>query len=41
MTAGLIHKWMHYVDVYHRHFEQHRRKPVVMVEFRASQGGSV
>lgn len=37
----LIHKWVHYFDVYHRHFERFRgRKPVVL-EFGVSQGGSL
>jgi len=37
----LIHKWMHYFDVYHRHFERFRGKPIVVVEFGVSQGGSL
>jgi hypothetical protein len=37
----LIHKWMHYFDVYHRHFERFRNQPVVVVEFGVSQGGSL
>ena len=37
----LIHKWMHYFDAYHRHFEQFRGKSVVVVEFGVSQGGSL
>jgi cephalosporin hydroxylase len=37
----LIHKWMHYFDIYHRHFAQFRGKPVVVVEFGVSQGGSL
>jgi predicted O-methyltransferase YrrM len=37
----LIHKWMHYFDIYHRHFEKFRGEPVVVVEFGVSQGGSL
>jgi cephalosporin hydroxylase len=36
-----IHKWMHYFDVYHRHFERFRGRPVTVVEFGVSQGGSL
>ncbi|WP_067439637.1 class I SAM-dependent methyltransferase [Nocardioides jensenii] len=37
----LIHKWLHYFEIYHRHFERFRgRKPVVL-EFGVSQGGSL
>ncbi|MGH3444897.1 MAG: class I SAM-dependent methyltransferase, partial [Nocardioidaceae bacterium] len=37
----LVHKWLHYFDIYHRHFERFRgRKPVVL-EFGVSQGGSL
>jgi cephalosporin hydroxylase len=37
----LIHKWMHYFDVYHRHFERFRGKPVTVLEFGVNQGGSL
>jgi hypothetical protein len=37
----LIHKWMHYFEVYHRHFARFRGKPVVVVEFGVNQGGSL
>ncbi len=37
----LIHKWMHYFEIYHRHFERFRGKPIVVVEFGVSQGGSL
>lgn len=35
-----IHKWMHYFDIYHRHLEKFRGKPVVVVEFGVQFGGS-
>lgn len=37
----LINKWMHYFDIYHRHFERFRGKPITVVEFGVSQGGSL
>ena len=37
----LIHKWMHYFDIYHRHFERFRGQPVTVVEFGVYHGGSL
>jgi hypothetical protein len=37
----LIHKWVHYFEIYHRHFERFRGRPVVILEFGVSQGGSL
>ena len=37
----LIHKWLHYFDIYHRHFEEYRNKPVTILEFGVFQGGSL
>jgi cephalosporin hydroxylase len=37
----LIHKWMHYFDIYERHFSSFRSKPVNVVEFGVSHGGSL
>jgi cephalosporin hydroxylase len=37
----LIHKWMHYFDIYERHFSPFRGKPVNVVEFGVSHGGSL
>jgi hypothetical protein len=39
--SRLIHKWMHYFDIYHRHFERFRGRPVVVLEFGVNQGGSL
>lgn len=36
-----IHKWMHYFEIYHRHFERFRGKRVVVLEFGVNQGGSL
>jgi hypothetical protein len=37
----LIHKWMHYFDIYDRHFAPFRGQAVNVVEFGVSQGGSL
>lgn len=37
----LIHKWMHYFDVYHRHFAPYRDEPVTVVEVGVYHGGSL
>lgn len=37
----LIHKWIHYFDVYDRHFSKYRNKEVVILEIGVSQGGSL
>ena len=37
----LIHKWMHYFEVYDRHFAKFRHKPLSMIEFGVWQGGSL
>ncbi len=37
----LIHKWLHYFDIYDRHFSPYRGKPVTVVEFGVSHGGSL
>lgn len=37
----VIYKWMHYFEIYHRHFEKFRDKPVTVVEFGVFQGGSL
>lgn len=37
----LIDKWLHYFDIYHRHFERFRDRPVTLVEFGVFHGGSL
>src|SRR6476661_3102904 len=37
----LIHKWMHYFDIYDRHFAPYRGKKITVVEFGVSHGGSL
>lgn len=37
----LMHKWVHYFDIYHQHFARFRGKPVTILEFGVSHGGSL
>jgi len=37
----LIHKWLHYFDIYDRHFSRFRGKPLRMLEIGVSHGGSL
>ena len=37
----LIDKWEHYFDIYHRHLQRFRGKPVTVVEFGVYHGGSL
>lgn len=37
----LIHKWMHYFEIYDRHFSRFRNKPLSLIEFGVWQGGSL
>lgn len=37
----VIHKWMHYFEIYHRHFAPFRNKPITIVEFGVFHGGSL
>lgn len=37
----LIHKWMHFFDIYDRYFKSFRGKEVVILEIGVSQGGSL
>lgn len=37
----LIHKWLHYFDIYDRHFAPFRGKPITVLEFGVAQGGSL
>ena len=37
----LINKWMHYFDVYDRHFRQFKGKEIVVLEIGVFQGGSL
>lgn len=39
--SNLIHKWMHYFDIYDRHFEKYKNKNVTVVEFGVYHGGSL
>lgn len=37
----LMHKYLHYFDVYERHFSQYKGKDITIVEIGVSQGGSL
>jgi 23S rRNA U2552 (ribose-2'-O)-methylase RlmE/FtsJ len=37
----LIHKWIHFFDVYDRHFSRFRNKEITILEIGVSQGGSL
>jgi len=37
----LIHKWIHYFEIYDRHFSRFRGKSIVVLEFGVSHGGSL
>ena len=37
----LIHKWLHYFDIYHSHFSKYRNKKVTILEFGVFHGGSL
>jgi len=36
-----VHKWHHYFDIYTRHFEPYRSKPIKMLEIGVFRGGSL
>jgi len=40
-SGHLIHKWMHYFEIYERHFARFRGSDVHVLEFGVSQGGSL
>jgi 23S rRNA U2552 (ribose-2'-O)-methylase RlmE/FtsJ len=40
-NQNLIHKWIHYFDVYDRYFNTFRDKEIVLLEIGVSQGGSL
>lgn len=40
-TGRLIHKWLHYFDVYDAHFSRFRGKDIKILEIGVSQGGSL
>lgn len=40
-NGRLIHKWMHYFDIYERHFEKFIGKEINILEIGVSHGGSL
>ena len=37
----MIHKWMHYFEIYERHFAKFRNQPISLLEFGVLHGGSL
>lgn len=37
----LIHKWIHYFEIYDRHFSRFRNREIIILEIGISQGGSL
>jgi len=37
----LIHKWVHYFDIYDRHFSKFKNKEITILEIGVAQGGSL
>ncbi len=37
----LLHKWVHYFDIYHRHLAPYRGRAITIVEFGVFHGGSL
>lgn len=40
-TGRRVHKWLHYLDIYHRHLERFRGRPITLIEFGVNHGGSL
>jgi cephalosporin hydroxylase len=40
-SGRVIHKWVHYLDIYERHFSPYRNTPFKMLEIGVSKGGSL
>lgn len=39
--GNIIHKWLHYFEIYDRHFSRFRNKDITLVEIGVSHGGSL
>ncbi len=40
-NGRLMHKWLHYLDIYERHFKRFQGKEVTVLEIGVSHGGSL
>ncbi len=40
-TGRQVNKWVHYLDIYHRHLERFRGQPITVLEFGVMHGGSL
>jgi hypothetical protein len=39
--GSLVHKWLHYFEIYDRHFRQFRGRKLTLIEFGVFHGGSL
>lgn len=39
--SNIIHKWMHYFDIYDRHFAKYKGQKITVLEFGVYHGGSL
>lgn len=39
-SGRMIHKWLHYFEIYHRTFERYRGRPITFLEIGIENGGS-
>jgi cephalosporin hydroxylase len=40
-NGQLVNRWLHYFDIYHRHFARFREQPITMIEIGVFNGGSL
>jgi hypothetical protein len=40
-TGPIVHKWRHYLSIYHRHLEKYRSQPFRLLEIGVYKGGSL
>jgi hypothetical protein len=40
-SGKILHKWIHYFDIYERYFERYVDKPILMIEIGVDNGGSI
>lgn len=40
-NGKILHKWIHYFDIYERYFEKYVDKPILMIEIGVDNGGSI
>lgn len=40
-NGKILHKWIHYFDIYERYFDKYVDKPILMIEIGVDNGGSI